>query len=264
MGNEIKILSKEGVKVQFVAEHSEFGNACLKIDEVFSTSDNVLHRARNVIKEVEFRNSQLIIKSFRVPGLFGRVMYSFFRASKAKRSFEYSLQLNANNIKVPSPVAYVECYKSGLLKSSFYISEKFNYNCTLHEVLRDEMFSYEEVLPEVAQFAFNMNQKGFLHLDFSPGNILVQKDQSHFQLAMVDVNRMQFGTVDFELGLKGLTRLLRNQKSVEILAIAYADCAGQNRDEAITKLERLYKEYTNNAELIGKIKTPLKRMLGRA
>lgn len=243
---------------------SGIAESALNIDALFSSSDKVLHRARNVIKEVPYDGTNLIIKSFRIPGLWGRLVYTFFRRSKARRSFEYSLSLNDKNIKVPAPVACVECYESGLLKSSFYLSEKFSYDCTLHEVLRDEMFSCETVLPEVARFAYAMHQQGFLHLDFSPGNILVKETNGTYQLAMVDVNRMRFGQINFELGLKGFTRLLRNQKGVVLLAHAYAECANQDQAQAVEKLQQNYQEYTRHAQLLQRLKAPLKRMVGRS
>jgi tRNA A-37 threonylcarbamoyl transferase component Bud32 len=265
VGDSVKILNKDNVKFAYVPGHDEFVQNILTIQELFaSEKGEILHNARNVIKEISVNNSKLVIKSFRIPGLWGRLLYTYFRSSKAKRSYQYSLKLKAKGISVPAPVAYIECYEKSLLKESFYISEKFSYDCTLHEVLRNEMFSCEDVLPVVARFAFDMHQKDFLHLDFSPGNILVKKVGETYQLSMVDVNRMHIGAVDFELGLNGFTRLLRDEQGVTLLANAYADCAIQDREGAVKKLKLFYLQYTKSSELIRRVKSPFKRTMAKS
>ena len=99
-------------------------------DFVFNIKDNfkadvkVLHNQRNVIKLFEINGRKYVVKSFKVPHLFNRVVYSFFRKSKAERSYINTKKLESLNIGTPPPVAYIEFYSSFLIKESFYIRDR--------------------------------------------------------------------------------------------------------------------------------------------
>ena len=44
---------------------------------------------RNSIKLFEFENKTINVKSFKIPNFFNKIIYSFFRKSKAFRSFNF-------------------------------------------------------------------------------------------------------------------------------------------------------------------------------
>ena len=78
---------------------------------------------RNTIKNVTTQDLVLNIKSFKVPHLVNRIAYSFFRKSKANRSFEYANDLIKKGIKTPKPFAYFE-YSDLKLSSTFMSATK--------------------------------------------------------------------------------------------------------------------------------------------
>ncbi len=86
---------------------------------------------RNTIKNVTSQNLDLNIKSFKVPHLVNRIAYSFFRKSKANRSFEYANDLIKKGIKTPKPFAYFEYSNLKLLHKSFYVSEQISYDLNI-------------------------------------------------------------------------------------------------------------------------------------
>ena len=92
---------------------------------------------RNTIKNLTSQNLNLNIKSFKVPHLINRIAYSFFRKSKANRSFEYANDLIKKGIKTPKPFAYFEYSNLKLLHKSFYVSEQISYNLTYRELTTD-------------------------------------------------------------------------------------------------------------------------------
>src|SRR5690606_8632600 len=79
--------------------------------------------SRNKIKLFESGGDLIAIKSFKIPNTFNRIVYKYFRKSKARRSYEYAHFFLEHNIDTPIPIAYFKRFdKIGLLES-YYISE---------------------------------------------------------------------------------------------------------------------------------------------
>ena len=64
---------------------------------------------------------QVVAKSFKKPNFFNRIVYSFFRDSKAKKSYMYAKKIGHFT---PKPIGYIEFYENKLLSESFFVSEK--------------------------------------------------------------------------------------------------------------------------------------------
>jgi len=116
----------------------EFKDFLLNIKEHFNSSEKSIHKARNEIKILSHANQEVVVKSFKVPHLLNRLVYSFFRESKAKKSYEYSMKIIEF---VPKPIGYIEFFKQGLLHESYFVSEHFDYDFTIREPLLDEPYS---------------------------------------------------------------------------------------------------------------------------
>lgn len=74
----------------------------------------VIYKGRNVLREMDWHGTKVVVKSFRVPNLINRIAYGVFRSSKAQRSFEYAKMLRREGIGSPAPVAYYT-ERNGLL-----------------------------------------------------------------------------------------------------------------------------------------------------
>ena len=72
-----------------------------------------------------------------------------------------------------------------------------------------------------------------VHLDYSPGNILWDKDEQGYHFAVVDINRMRFGKVDMADGCAALRRLWGPKRFIELIARSYAAARGFDPDEAV-------------------------------
>jgi serine/threonine protein kinase len=198
----------------------------LNIREYFQQSDNSIHKARNEIKIID----GLVVKSFKNPNFIKKLIYKFI-PSKAKRSYEYSLRLKEF---APTPIGYIEFYKNGFLKDSYFVSEEFKYDFTIREPLLDKNFpNKEEIFKEFAHFTFKLHSNGILHKDYSPGNILIKKDKNGYIFKIVDVNRMEFRQLLKEERLKNFDKLWAKDEDLEVIVKEYAKVAGYDEKEAI-------------------------------
>ncbi len=177
---------------------------------VFETEGREIYRLRNLIKVFEAPDgTQLNVKRYHVPRGLSRLVYSLsIRKPKGYRAFVYPNRLLANGIPTPEPVAYIEeCNSINMLGYSYFVSLQCPYEYTLYEMITATPTLYMPMADAVAKLATQMHAANILHLDFTPGNILWRKNaDGDFNFCIVDINRMRFGQVDFEDGLKNLIK----------------------------------------------------------
>src|SRR5690554_5258593 len=76
---------------------------------------------RNSIKTYKSGDFILSAKSFKVPHFINKIVYKYFRKSKAERSFTNALKLLKNDIGTPLPIAYFERSTIVGLTDSYYV-----------------------------------------------------------------------------------------------------------------------------------------------
>ena len=203
------------------------------IKEHFATSKNSIHKARNEIKVINYQNSDLVVKSFKVPNFLNRIIYTFFRSSKAKKSYEYAIKIASFT---PKPIGYIEFYENTLLANSYFVSEKFDYSFTIREPLLDTNFpSKEKIFKAFAKFSHSLHEAEIYHLDFSPGNILIKEQNGEYIFKIVDINRMKFRPLCNELRMKNFSKLWAKDEDLKVIIKEYAKISGMNEDIAIKK-----------------------------
>lgn len=74
----------------------------------------------------------------------------------------------------------------------------------------------------LAEYCVHMHEEGVLHLDFSPGNVLWEKDSEGYHFSIVDINRMYFGKVSMEQGCRSFARLWGPKRFLQLLVRGYA------------------------------------------
>ncbi len=203
------------------------------IREYFDDARLSIHKARNEIKIISFSGQGLVVKSFKVPNIINKFVYTFFKDTKAKKSY-------ANSIKiidfVPKPIGYIEFKKFGLLDDSYFVSENFEYDFTIREPLLDPQFdNKEKIFRAFAKFTYDLHQKDIYHLDYSPGNILIKKENDDFVFKIVDINRMQFKNLSLEERLKNFSKLWAKDEDLEIIVKAYAELMHNDEKLCVAK-----------------------------
>jgi hypothetical protein len=187
---------------------------------------------RNAIKLFKLSAITVNIKSFKVPNIINQIAYKFLRKSKAQRSFEYANMLIKKGIGTPQPIAYYEFTTPLLFKNSYYISEHQMCDITYRELTTDLNYpNHEVILRAFTRFTFKLHELGIHFLDHSPGNTLIKQTEKDYEFYLVDLNRMEFRTLDFETRIKNFARLTTHKSMVEVMSDEYAICTNKSYDE---------------------------------
>lgn len=224
--------------------HSKFlsqKDNLVKLIERFDVSDeHILKENRNTLKLFELDGTTINIKSFKIPNLVNRIVYKYFRKGKAQRSFEYANKLIDMGIGTPQPIAYFKDDSGFLFGRSFYVSEQLKYDLTYRELIHDFNFpDYENILRSFTKFTFQLHEKGIQFLDHSPGNTLIVKTKEAYDFYLVDLNRMNFGSLNFKARIKNFARLTPHKQMVEVMSDEYAKCYGESYERIF---ELMWKE----------------------
>ena len=220
-----------------------FEDFVLNIKNYFDQNSNSIHKARNELKIITYQNEDVVVKSFKVPNLLRRLFYTFFRDTKAKKSYDNSIKIGE---LTPDPVAYIEFYNGSLLSDSYFIAKKFDYDFTIREPLLDENFEDKaKIFASFAAFTLKLHDNGILHKDYSPGNILIRKDENGYLFKVVDVNRMEFKNLSLEERLKNFNKLWANDKDLKLIIERYAELFNEDQ-ERCTKMAIAYNQKHKN------------------
>lgn len=201
----------------------------------------VIYKGRNELREMDWYGTKVVVKSFRVPNLINRIAYGVFRSSKAQRSFEYAEMLRREGIGSPAPVAYYTERNGLLFTHSYYACLKSECPYSYVNLMRGDFPGQEEILRAIARTTAALHEKGYLHKDYSRGNILFRRTDKGVEVEIIDLNRIRFRTVDMEEGCRNFERLPGTPEMFAILADEYAKARGFDTNECL----KLILKYNN-------------------
>ena len=192
----------------------------VNIKNYFNHSGETIFKQRNTIKIVPFEEKKYVVKSFKTPHLINQIVYALFRDSKAKKSYLNSIKIQ--NF-VPAPIGYIEFKKAGRLKESYFVSEPFEYDFTIREPLTSNKYPKKKAIYQAfAKFTNQLHKQGVLHLDYSPGNILIKKYSKGYEFKIIDINRMKFKKLSTHERLENFAKLWATDEDLTIIIKAYA------------------------------------------
>lgn len=216
-------------KYKINSRYKHFESFILNIQNYFTENTQSIHKARNELKVISCQKEDLVVKSFKVPNFIRRLFYTFFRDTKAKKSYDNSLTLGD---LTPDPIGYIEFYEYGLLSDSYFIAKKFEYDFTIREALLDENFKdRKQIFESFAAFTFDLHEQGILHKDYSPGNILIRQEPEGYLFKVVDINRMQFKTLSLEERMKNFNKLWAKDEDIAEIVEHYALLFHEDQDK---------------------------------
>lgn len=207
-----------------------------RIPQTFNDEGEEIYNKRNIIKVMTLPDGQRVnVKRYHRPAGPNLLVYSWgIRKPKCERAFDYPRILLENGIDTPEPIACIEERNGiGLLGYSYFISAQRDNKHTMYEMANAGKEEYEPMAKAIATFAADMHDKGILHKDFTPGNILWSHDSDGYHFLLVDINRMFFGNVTIERGLANMCRLWGPKDFIILLARHYASARHGNEEEAI-------------------------------
>ena len=199
---------------------------------------------RNTIKLFDLDGDKINVKSFKRPNLINKIVYRYFRKSKAERSFKYAGLLMEKGIGTPHPIAYFENTDLFGLKDSYYVSSHLKYDLTYRELVEDENYpDNENILRQFTRFTWKLHQNNILFKDHSPGNTLIVKKAEEYDFYLVDLNRMEFKPLSFEERVKNFSRITPKKEMVEIMSDEYAKLTGEDYQKIVTLLWDLVSKF---------------------
>lgn len=205
----------------------------------FEKEGKTIYKVRNEIKVFEEKGLLLNVKSYRKPIFANRVIYTFFRKSKARRAYGNAMEVLSRGFDTSRPIAYVEQRIGGLLCKSYFVCLQCNYNRIFREFAdNSDIQGREDVLRAFGTYAAKMHRAGILHLDLSIGNILFEIDKAGVHFCLIDLNRMKFRNIDEKTGCRNFERLRGNFDFFRILAESYAKECGLNAEECLQTILR--------------------------
>jgi len=229
--------------------HSEFSPEYKKYEQQLSyfvenydqTGIPFGHQDRNSLKRFDLEGKEIIIKSFKIPNIVNKVVYKFFRKSKAQRSFEFAHVLLKKGIKTPYPIAYFEEKSKVFFRNSFYISEHLKYDLTYRELIHDPKFPNRyEILKQFTRFTFQLHENGIEFLDHSPGNtLIIVNSETDYDFYLVDLNRMNFhDEMDYQTRIKNFARLTPDKNMVHAMSAEYARLINKDVEQVYNDMWR--------------------------
>lgn len=245
------------------SKYKEQEKALLQLVASFFNGGNLIVKgSRNTIKSNVLDGEKVNIKYFKKPGVLKSIIYSFFRNTKAKRSFDYANYLLRHNIPTPFPIAYMEERSGlGLLGDSYYVSQHIDYDFTIRELIHDPLFPERNIiLEQFAEFTFKMHEAHVNFLDHSPGNtLIIRKAAGHYDFYLIDLNRMKFENLSIEARMDNFKKMWLSKTMVKVIAKKYAELSGQPE----VKLHQILLEKTVDFKRKITKKKWMKRKIGK-
>lgn len=225
------------------------------VSNFFEREGETVYDSRNLIKKLTAPDGEtLYIKRYHVPHGLNRLVYSSgMRKPKGLRAYTYPSVLLARGIETPEPVAYIERRRFGMLGYTYFISVKCPYKHTMYEIGDAPDALSEDIATHLARFTAHMHEQGVLHIDFSPGNILWDKDENGYLFSLVDTNRMRFGHVNMRRGCANFKRLWGSKRFFITLVREYAHARNfpvdQSKTLALTARATFWKRYSRRHDV---------------
>lgn len=209
-------------RVVVAPNYAEMSDFIKVLPVIFDHQGIVIYKGRNELREFDVEGKKVIVKSFRRPHILNRIIYNFFRESKARRSFRYAGMLRQFKIGSPAPIGFCSVSSWLLFGKSYYVSLKSECPYTYRDLCQIPFENQEEILRAIARTTAALHERGILHKDYSAGNILFLEKPEGVYVEIIDLNRMRFGTVSLEEGCKNFERLPGTDDMFAILADEYA------------------------------------------
>ena len=207
-----------------------------------------LHSGRNVVKKMAIASPgnapiEVAVKAFRVPARPRGYVYARLRLSKARRCMVYGRKLLEMGVSTPDPVACIELEEFGCLRESYYVSRYWKPDCDLIALLYKAVstdLDINALLGHLARFTFLQHEKGVIHSDYNPGNILTRSQEGGFEFSLVDINRLRFKTPDLKDRIDTLIRLTTVVEYLGIIGREYASLYGVGTEGFCRELQRAH------------------------
>ena len=200
----------------------------------------LIYKGRNELRAFHYKGIDMVVKSFQTPNWVNRIVYGLFRSSKAERSYRYADMLLKSGIGLPRPVGYYTERYLLFFTRSYYVSLKSLCPYTYYDLVKRDFPNRDEILRAIARTTARMHECGYLHKDYSRGNILFRESDKGVEIEIIDLNRIRFRKIGLEEGCKNFERLPGTDDMLAVLADEYAKARGFDADECLKQIKRYH------------------------
>lgn len=246
MKTEIRVKEKYSYLNDFVSQ----------LPDNFSKIGKEIYSGRNEVRIVEVNGLKLAVKYFKRMTIANRYIYATIRKSKACRAYQHTDWLLGLGVSSPENVAYINCYKYGMLHQAYYISLYTSYK-PIKDMVASPLSDAEEGLKALARFTYKIHKSGIFHYDYSINNILYKVVDNQYDFSLIDNNRMKASTYSFRKGMKNLNRLEIPVECMGVVAAEYARVSGENDLEILNAMAFIRLLYQARITLKRWLKMPL-------
>ena len=179
------------MKIYLNPHYEQYRQIIADIHESFFDEGTTIYSGRNIIKTIQLGNKIVAVKRYKSLGLLKGIIYTLFRSSKALRSFRNSAELRRRDISVPEEVATIEISRYGLLHTAYYICEYRHLPDIRKSLIYTNPYS-EDLMQAYSTFVARLHERGILHRDLNPSNVLYEQKNGKYDFFLIDINRMKF------------------------------------------------------------------------
>lgn len=195
----------------------------------FENSGEILHDGRNCVKLFQIDGKKVVVKRFKQPHTFNRIMYTYFRGTKAERAYRNARLLLQYEVDTPEPIAYIDLSEKGLVTNSYLVTEYTDYS-PIKDILEEENFSKVMGINAFVKFTAQLHAKGIKHNDYNTTNVLYRKNDDYtYDFMLIDNNRMGFRYMSKRACMSNLRRICETPMVTYLLSQKYAEERGWDR-----------------------------------
>lgn len=194
------------------------------LPETFNTSGEIIHNARNQIRVYDVDGKKVNVKKFCIPPIVNRILYSWgWRIPKAKKTFMNAQAIVERGFQTPKPYGYIIERNGWLINFSYFISEQIEGVQPIREAGFDK-----DLIRALARYTADLHQKGLMHKDYTPGNILYSVKDGKYDFWMVDINRfrVQNKPIALWLVIQNLRQPFYEEEAIRFFVQEYAKLRG--------------------------------------
>lgn len=236
------------MKIMSITIHPDYAYMKQFIEQIpvyFNQTGRVLHDGRNKVKLLEVDKNPIIIKRYKFPNIFQRIVYTFFKKSKAERAYLYAGVFRERGFNTPHEIAYIQINHYGLFKDSYFVST-FTSDLPLLPILKQRPIK-TQLVNELASFLVRLHQKGIMHGDLNLTNILYQQEFESYKFSLIDINRSRFlESPSAKECIEDLKRLTHDRELLQSIVSQYATIRNWCKEECVKqvmkRLSRLEKQ----------------------
>jgi serine/threonine protein kinase len=158
------------------------------------------HPYRVVYRADLEEGGSVYVKHFLVPGLRSKLR-QWFRRGKGRNEGQRTRYLNALGVPTITPVALGEQRRQTLLMENYLVTHALSESVPLQQFLEEKLPEWpverrarlcRNIADALAVMTARLHDAGFYHLDYHPGNIMVQVgDDDQPRLAIIDLDGLR-------------------------------------------------------------------------